>query len=66
MTIQITTEELEKLMHKAQQWHTDCLTYILEHWKEGPFYEHTPLKQMSDLRKKFEQQNPKPDWKSLL
>lgn len=68
MTIQLTKEELAKFSNDISRWHYDCLTFILERYNPHQNYleDVRPLEQFKTLRRKFEEQYPKPDWKTLL
>ncbi len=69
MTITLTTEELQKYANEVSQWHYDCITFILTHYSPRDFdtmFVDRPTDHLMKLRKRYEDEHPKPDWRSLL
>ncbi len=69
MTITLTPEEITKFSSDLEKWNMDCLNFILTHYNPRDFdtmFRDRPTDHLITLRKKFESENPKPDWRSLL
>jgi hypothetical protein len=67
MKLIIETTEFEEYHKKISQWYYDCMTFILENFRAEPYYDRgAPFEQFSKLKKKYEETNPQPNWKSLL
>lgn len=66
MTITLTKEELEEFANKLKEWHAKRADYILNHCSFDRFSMRLEPDVLIKARRKFDEENPCPDWRSLL
>ena len=70
MTITFEKEELVEFQRKLAEWHQKQTIFVLENMSgvvnySDPLRRHGP-DMVRALMEKFEKENPRPDWRSLL
>jgi hypothetical protein len=68
MTITLTPEELSNFQYHLSKWYQKQIIYVASeaHLRRFDLQHHIDEYFLRDLAHKFEQANPKPDWRSLL
>jgi hypothetical protein len=66
MTITLSKEELEDFQLKLSEWYKHMFSYVLEQIQVDPFTMRRNQDDIPDIIKAYEEQNPKPDWRTLI
>jgi len=72
MTVTLSTAELYKFQEALQQWYKAQFVYVIDHTHSysdsyaGTIGRLDFSQRVKDLMDRYEKENPRPDWKSLL